>query len=69
VLYELLSGKPPYYGPTLQATLRRRFTGPPRKLRPVVQVPEQMEAAILRALAHDPAARFATAGEFAAAIG
>jgi serine/threonine protein kinase len=68
VLYELLSGNPPYYGPTPQAALRRRFTGPPSKLRPFVQAPEQMEAAILRALARDPAERFATADEFAAAI-
>ena len=69
VLYELLSGEPRYYGATPQATLRRRFTGPPRKLRPFVQVPEQMEAAIFRALARNPAERFATADEFAAAIG
>ena len=69
VLYELLSGEPPFYGPTPQATLRRRFTGPPSRLRPFVQVPEQMEAAILRALARDPAERLATAEEFAAAIG
>jgi eukaryotic-like serine/threonine-protein kinase len=68
VLYELLSGEPPYYGATAQATLRRRFTGPPRKLRPIVQVPEQVEAAILRALARDPSERFATAEDFAAAL-
>ena len=68
VLYELLSGEPPFRGPTPQATLMRRFTGPPRALRPVVQVPEATEAAILRALARDPADRFATAGEFAAAL-
>jgi eukaryotic-like serine/threonine-protein kinase len=68
VLYELLSGEPPFYGPTPHATLRRRFTGPPRKLLPVVQVPKHVEAAILRALARDPAERFATADDFAAAF-
>jgi serine/threonine-protein kinase len=68
VLYELLSGEPPFYGPTPHATLRRRFTGPPRKLLPVVQVPEHVEAAILRALSRDPAERFATADDFAAAF-
>jgi eukaryotic-like serine/threonine-protein kinase len=68
VLYEMLSGAPPFYGPTPQATLTRRFSGPPRKLRPVVQVPEHMEIAILRALARDPAERFATADDFAAAL-
>ena len=61
VLYELLSGEPPFHGPTPQATLMRRFTGPPRKLRPIVQVPEHVEAALFRALARDPAERFASA--------
>ncbi len=69
VLYELLSGEPPFHGPTPQATLMRRFTGPPRGLRPIVQVPEAIESAILRALARDPAERFPTAGEFADALG
>ena len=68
VLYELLSGEPPFSGPTPHAALRRRFTGPPRKLLPFVQVPEQVEAAILRALSRDPAERFATADDFAAAF-
>jgi eukaryotic-like serine/threonine-protein kinase len=68
VLYEMLSGAPPFYGPTPQATLTRRFSGPPRKLRPVVQVPEHMELAILRALARERVERFATADDFAAAL-
>jgi serine/threonine-protein kinase len=68
VLYELLAGEPPFHGPTPQATLMRRFTGPPRTLRPIVQVPEHVEAAIFRALAKDPAERFATADQFAAAL-
>jgi eukaryotic-like serine/threonine-protein kinase len=64
VLYELASGEAPFKGPTPQATLMRRFTGPPRPLRPVVPVPEHVEAAILRSVARDPAERFPTAGEF-----
>ena len=64
----MLSGAPPFIGPTPQATLTRRFTGPPRKLRPFVQVPEHVEVAILRALAREPAERFATADDFAAAL-
>ncbi|HWB41471.1 MAG TPA: serine/threonine-protein kinase [Gemmatimonadales bacterium] len=68
VLYELLSGDPPFHGPTPQATLMRRFTGPPRPLRPLTQVSEATEAALLRALARDPADRFATAAEFADAL-
>jgi serine/threonine protein kinase len=68
VLYEMLSGEPPFKGPNPQATLMRRFMGPPRPLRPMVQIPEHMETAIVRALAKDPGERFATADEFAGAL-
>jgi serine/threonine-protein kinase len=68
VLYEMLAGEPPFKGPNPQATLMRRFMGPPRPLRPMVQIPEHMETAIVRALAKDPGERFATADEFAGAL-
>jgi serine/threonine protein kinase len=68
VIYEMLAGEPPFKGPNPQATLMRRFMGPPRPLRPVVQVSEQVERAIVRALAKDPAERYATATEFAEAL-
>ncbi len=44
VLYEMLAGEPPFKGPNPQATLMRRFMGPPRPLRPMVQIPEHVEA-------------------------
>jgi hypothetical protein len=47
----------------------RRFTGPPRPLRPVINVPEAVEAAIMRSVARDPNERFTTAAEFKAALG
>jgi serine/threonine-protein kinase len=68
VLYEMLAGEPPFKGPNPQATLMRRFMGPPRPLRPMVQIPEHVEAAIVRSLEKDPAERFATASEFADAL-
>jgi eukaryotic-like serine/threonine-protein kinase len=68
VLYEMLSGEPPFKGPNPQATLMLRFMGPPRPLRPMVPILEQVEAAIVRALAKDPAERYATAAEFADAL-
>jgi serine/threonine-protein kinase len=68
VLYEMLAGEPPFKGPNPQATLMRRFMGPPRPLRPMVHIPEHVEAAIVRSLAKDPAERFATASEFADAL-
>jgi serine/threonine-protein kinase len=69
VLYELAAGEAAFKGPTPQATLMRRFTGPPRPLRPVVNVPAHVEAAIMRSVARDPNERFGTAGEFASALG
>jgi serine/threonine-protein kinase len=68
VLYEMLAGEPPFKGPNPQATLMRRFMGPPRPLRPMVMIPEHVEAAIVRSLAKDPAERFSTASEFADAL-
>jgi eukaryotic-like serine/threonine-protein kinase len=68
VVYEMLAGEPPFKGPNPQATLMRRFMGPPRPLRPMVQIPEHVERAIVRALAKDPAERYATAAEFAEAL-
>ncbi|HEX2218310.1 MAG TPA: serine/threonine-protein kinase [Gemmatimonadales bacterium] len=68
VLYELLAGEAPFHGPTPQATLMRRFTGPPRALRPLVHVPEHVEAAVLKALARDPKDRYPTAAAFSEAL-
>jgi serine/threonine protein kinase len=68
VLYELLAGQAPFDGPTPQAALMRRFTGPPRSLRPVVDVPEALEAAVLKALARDPKDRYPTAAAFSEAL-
>ena len=68
VLYELLAGEAPFDGPTPQAALMRRFTGPPRSLRPVIDVPEALEAAVLKALARDPKDRYPTAAAFSDAL-
>ncbi|HEU4474407.1 MAG TPA: serine/threonine-protein kinase [Gemmatimonadales bacterium] len=68
VLYELLAGEAPFHGPTPQATLMRRFTGPPRALRPLFDVPESLEAAVLKALSRDPNDRHQTAAAFSAAL-
>jgi serine/threonine protein kinase/Flp pilus assembly protein TadD len=69
MLYEMFAGEPPFPGPTAQAIIVRRFTEsvrPVRALRP--EVPEEVERALLRALARDPGERFAAAGEFAQAL-
>jgi tetratricopeptide (TPR) repeat protein len=69
VLYEMLAGEAPFTGPTPQAIVAKRFAHPPpaiRVLRPAV--PEELEAAIRRALAPIPADRFAGAEQFAHAL-
>jgi serine/threonine-protein kinase len=70
VLYEMLAGTVPYTGPSAQAVLARRLSEPPppvRAARP--EVPEAVEHALQRALAPEPAGRFATAAEFGRALG
>ncbi len=69
VVYEMLVGEPPFTGPTSQAIVARHYHEAPRSVRVVrPSVSEAAEAAIERALAKVPADRFATAGEFAAAL-
>ena len=69
VLYEMLAGEPPHTGPTVQAVIAKLLTERPTGLRTVRDtIPEEIEAAVARALARTPADRFASAGEFAAAL-
>jgi TolB-like protein/Tfp pilus assembly protein PilF len=69
VLYEMLAGQPPFAGTGARATMARHAfepVPPLRGLRP--EVPVAVEHAILRALAKEPLARFATMAEFAEAL-
>ncbi len=69
VLYELLAGTPPFVAPTPQAVMIRHVTTPvPTPTRTDGQLPAPLLAALMRALAKDPAERFATASEFSAAL-
>jgi serine/threonine-protein kinase len=68
VLYEMLAGEAPFKGPTPQMTLMLRLMQPPRPLRPAVDVSPELEAALLRALAKDPAERWSSAAVFADAL-
>jgi serine/threonine-protein kinase len=65
VVYEMLAGEPPYTGPTPQAIVAKRLTGPPPPLGAVRDVPEALERVIHQALARNPADRFASCREFA----
>ncbi len=70
VLFEMLAGQPPFTGATAQAVIAKRFQSEApgvRTIRP--SVPVEIEQAISRALASVAADRFATAVEFAKALG
>ena len=69
VVFEMLAGAPPFTGRDTETMLAQRVTASPpriRRLRP--DVPAAVDAALLKALATSPAARFQTAGEFAQAL-
>jgi eukaryotic-like serine/threonine-protein kinase len=69
VLYEMLTGDPPFTGSTAQAIVARVVTESPRPLMPQRHtVPRNVEAAVLTALEKLPADRFASAAEFAEAL-
>src|SRR4029077_1705740 len=69
VLYEMLTGDPPFTGSTAQAIVARVVTESPRALLPQRHtVPPHIEAAVLTALEKLPADRFGTAAEFAQAL-
>jgi serine/threonine-protein kinase len=69
VVYEMLVGEPPYTGPTAQAIMARRLSEPVRSLRTVRDtVPDQLERAVMRALARVPADRFRSATAFRDAL-
>jgi serine/threonine-protein kinase len=70
VLYEMLTAEPPFVGATAQAIIARVMTEEPRSL--TLQrrtIPPHVEAAVRTALQKLPADRFASAAEFAAALG
>jgi serine/threonine-protein kinase len=69
VVYEMLSGEPPFTGPTAQAIVARVMMEQPRSL--MLQrhsIPPHVEAAVNRALEKLPADRFASAAQFADAL-
>jgi serine/threonine-protein kinase len=69
ILYEMLTGGPPFTGPSLKEVATRIIRAPvpsARRLNPAV--PAAVDDAIARALAKSAAQRFTTMEEFAAAL-
>ena len=68
VVYEMLAGEPPFTGPNARAILAKRLNTSVPKLTHVREVPIEVEQALTRSLAREPADRFASAAAFAQAL-
>ena len=69
VLYELLTGEPPFTGPNAHAVMAKRLTQTPVEVSSLREsVPTSVSCAVARALARTPADRFATAALFGKAL-
>ncbi len=66
VLFEMLAGRPPYVGPTPDATAIAHCVAPTPSAGS--HVPWPLERAVLRAMDRQPSGRFRSAAEFASAI-
>jgi serine/threonine-protein kinase len=69
VLYEMLSGKPPFSGQTLQALMAAVLTREATPLPESPDVPPELSKAVSKAMAKKPSDRFASAREFSQALG
>lgn len=69
VLYEMVTGRLPFGGEYEQAVIYAILNEPPRPLDGAGVFPPELTAVIERALAKDPAARYATAEELEEALG
>ncbi|HVZ48971.1 MAG TPA: protein kinase [Gemmatimonadaceae bacterium] len=69
VVYEMLSGEPPFTGPTAQAIIARHLNEAPRSLRVIrPSVSPALQAVVEKALAKNAADRYADAGAFVTAL-
>ena len=69
ILYHCLTGVRPFDGPTVFQIITALINGkarPPREL--VADIPAEVERIVLRAMSHDPAARYASVRDLAAAL-
>ena len=69
VLYEMLAGKPVFEASTAQQVAQKQLVETPRELHKVrPDIPDALEQAVSRALAKEPAERWSSGAEFAAAL-
>src|SRR5580658_2455127 len=66
MLYEMLTGQPPFTGPNPLAVMNERVLNDPRPARELnAEVSPELEEVLFRALERDPRHRYATAAEMA----
>jgi eukaryotic-like serine/threonine-protein kinase len=69
VLFEMLTGRPPFEAESLPELLTQHMVAPPTALRAVrPEVPEELEQAVLRAMAKSPGERWEEVGQFLHAL-
>jgi serine/threonine-protein kinase len=69
VIYEMITGTPPFLGATAQAIMSRRFLGPPPPLGNARDgVPDDLSRAVMKSLAKNLDDRWQTADALAAAL-
>ena len=68
VLYEMLSGKPPFTGQTLQGLIAAVLTREATPLPASPDIPPELSNAVSKAMAKNPSDRFASAREFSDAL-
>jgi serine/threonine protein kinase/tetratricopeptide (TPR) repeat protein len=69
LVYEMLTGEPPFRAPNARALMAKQITEAPRPLRAVrPDVGRAIEWAVAKALSKDPAHRFASVPEFTVAL-
>ena len=69
VVYEMMSGVPPFRGANPQMVMAARFTTPPRPLRGLIpDIPLSVDTAVLTAVQKEVSKRWQTAEEFATAL-
>lgn len=64
LMYEILTGQPPLVGDNIMDTLLKQMNDPPASFRsvdPNLNIPQQMELIVFKALAKDPNDRYASA--------
>jgi serine/threonine protein kinase len=68
MVYEWLSGHPPFYGSSSEIAMQHVYDSPHLLMRMAPRTPHAVQRVVLRALEKDPAERFSSVGSFALAL-